>query len=211
VPRALESEISALFQQRLQDSSLSSVTAEEIQDRLPVSLQIEVSRVTRYGRVVHCTLLRGCSTGFVDRLASLLHELIVEPESVLFRVGEASKMLYIVEAGALLVYEEADGAEGAIAAGTAASVLPGETAGEIAFVFGMRHMSSARAEADVESRLLTLRAVDLELLVRMFPDQQGVLMDNAMSQYDGERAQREAHATGARPRGGGRSPRALAP
>lgn len=183
VPKDLENEIASLFKQRLKDASLSAVRPEEIHARLPVSLQIEVSRVTLRSRITVCSLFTDCSEGFIDRLASLVSVRVVEPETTLFRTSEACKELYIIESGAVILYDDPqeEGGEPVVTN----TLLNGEPVGEVAFVFGLRHVSSARSESDGETKLLVLLSEDFKLLMKMFPDQEDKLMDNAMSQYDG--------------------------
>jgi hypothetical protein len=199
VARDLDAEIAQLFQTRLKDASTSAVRDEAIESAIPISMHIEVSRFTRRGIVSACALFRGCSDSFVDRLASLVRDRACEPDLLLYRKGEVCAELFIVEAGAVRTYDdpELEGSEPL----NVQVMIAGETIGEAALVFGIKHFNNARTEVDAETTLLTLSAEDFKLLMRMFPNQEDTLMDNAMSQWEGA-------ARGASGRAGGRAERA---
>ena len=189
VPKELDAEIWRLFHARLKGADGAAARADGIIETVPVSLQVEVSRHTHRGIVSACALFRGCSDSFVDRLASLLRERVCEPDRSLYRRADVCNELFVVEAGAVRTYDEPreEGGEPE----NVATVIAGETLGEVALVFGMKHFNSARTEPDAETRLATLSAEHYRLLIRMFPEQVDVLMDNAMRQYEG--APRCAH------------------
>lgn len=165
VPAELAGEISAFFHARLKDTSGTSVRGDYIVSAIPVSLQIEIGRITRRHHIVQCALFRGCSDGFVDRLASLLRERRVEPDQVLFRTTEVCKELYIIESGSIRVFEdpiEEGGEPGAVT-----SLGAGETVGEVAFVFGLRHFNNAACESDADCQLVVLSSDNFRLLMKV--------------------------------------------
>lgn len=204
VPADLAAEIAGFFHTRLKDASSSSVRGDSIIAALPVSLQIEIGRITHRHFVVGAALFHGCSDGFVDRLASLLRERRLEPDQVLFRTTELCKELAIITLGAVRVFDDPlqeGGEQGAVA-----TLVVGETIGDVAFIFGLRHFNNASCESDGPATLATLSLDDFKLLLKVFPAQEDVLMDNAMMQFDGVSTSRSGRSvTSARTGKSGRS------
>jgi ankyrin repeat protein len=200
VHRDLELEISNLFHARLKDASSSSMRPDSIQAAIPVSLQIEVSRFTRRGIVSACALFRGCSDGFIDRLASLVREKVCDPDQLLYRKTDICREMYIVQSGAVRTYDEApdDPTEHL----NTMTVIAGETVGEVSLVFGMKHFANARTELETLTKLVTLSDESFKLLIKMFPDQEDILMDNAMLRWEGAIAARLVRPVDRRPRPG---------
>jgi CRP-like cAMP-binding protein len=105
---------------------------------------------------------------------------------MLFRTTEVCKELFIVEHGAISLIEDAE--DDGDTPGAVSILGPGESAGEVAFVFGLRHYMSAKCEAEGPANLFTLSSDNFKLLIKMFPEQEDLLMHNTMMQYDGARA-----------------------
>jgi len=158
---SLREQIEAFFHTRLRDTSLSAVPDEQIYAQMPIALQIEVSQYTNRSLVGEAPLFKGCSDGFVDRLSSLLRERTVEPETVLFRTSDVCRELFVIESGAVEVFDEG-GEDDALGGGGIELVSAGETLGDLPFVFGMRHVNNARSTH--EGRLTSL----LESLIANF-------------------------------------------
>jgi hypothetical protein len=183
VPTELKDRMTKFFQERLQHASLSSVDAEDIYSGLPIPLQMEVAAHTNRALVGACSLLRGCLPGFLDRLSSALRERELEAETVIFRSGDACKELMLIASGSIETVEDGEGGRGDE---SGAELLgPGDTLGEVPFVFGIRHFKSARVGRS-KAAAFTLATEAYRELLKSFPAQEDVIMDNTMRQYDGE-------------------------
>jgi hypothetical protein len=147
VPTALKDEIEAFFHARLQKASLSSIRDEHVYGGLPIALQIEVSTVINRSLVAGASVLRGCSDGFLDRLSAMLVEVRIEPETIVFRTNEACRELFIIQTGAVDVYEE--------------------------------------PEQEGATTDFSLKTEMYKALLKAFPEQEDIVMDNAMRQYEG--------------------------
>jgi len=134
-----------------------------------------------------CALFRGCSAGFLDRLASALRERDLDAETVVFRAGEACKELVIISSGFVDTYEEvaASVAGGPGGEEVSDSLGPGDTLAEVSFVFGIRHFKTARVSRHKKVLAFVLSAEAYRELLKAFPSQEDVVMDNAMHQYEG--------------------------
>ncbi|KAG8469193.1 hypothetical protein KFE25_007711 [Diacronema lutheri] len=182
VPNELKERMTKFFQQRLQHASLSSVDADDIYAGLPIPLQMEVAAHTNRALVGACSLLRGCLSGFLDRLSSALRERELDAETVVFRSGDACKELLLISAG---VIETADDDEdGRAEEGGMVALGAGDTLGEVPFVFGIRHFKTARV-GRTKASAFTLTVEAYRELLKSFPAQEDVIMDNTMRQYDG--------------------------
>ena len=201
VPAELKAHVEGFFHARLRDASFSSVRDEDIAGMMPIALQIEVSRHTNRHLVGEAKLLRGCSDAFADRLSSLLRERTLEPETMLFREGEACKELLLVESGSVELWHGSDTPGGSGGADDDDDdddlqlAVAGDTVGDLAFVFGIRHFNSGRTASDVETRVFVLSNESYRILLKTFPMQEDKVMDNAMLQYDGMRTPPRAHST----------------
>jgi hypothetical protein len=183
VPSDLKAEIEAFFHARLQKASLSSIRDEHVYSGLPIALQIEVSTVINRSLVAGCGVLRGCSDGFLDRLSALLVEIRYEPETVIFRTNEACRELLLIQTGAVDTYEEPEqeGAEPDMIE----TLTAGESIGDVPFVFGIRHFKTVRAAQGSATTGFILKADLYKALLKAFPEQEDIVMDNAMRQYEG--------------------------
>jgi CRP-like cAMP-binding protein len=199
----LKASVEAYFHSRLKHASFSSVRDEDIAASMPIALQIEVSKHTNRTLVGEAALLRGCSDAFLDRLSSLLRERALEPETQLFREGDACKELYLIESG----FIELTSSVGGLAAGPGSDggggsggggdpraeqqdeqlvvAVSGETVGEISFIFGIRHFRNGRTASGCETNVFVLTADNYRVLLKSFPQQEDRVMDNAMFQFDG--------------------------
>mmetsp|Transcript_10944 Transcript_10944/g.32500 ORF Transcript_10944/g.32500 Transcript_10944/m.32500 type:complete len:2648 (+) Transcript_10944:3-7946(+) len=179
VPAELASQIEGFFRARLRNASLSAVTDEQIYDAMPVSLQIEVSTFTNRELVGYCLLLRSCSPAFIDSLSALLRSRAVEPETILHRPGDVCSELLVIEKGAVHLYDEGAAKD----ADPSSSLHVGETVGDLPFVFGLRHVDLAQTTSDGETKLFSLATESLKSLLKSFPKEEDILMDNAMAAH----------------------------
>jgi len=181
VPADLKHRMIKFFQQRLQHTSLSSVDSLTIYNSLPVPMQMEVAAHTNRALLGACDLLRGCSAGFLDSLSSALREREVEADTVVFRVGEACKELFVVASGELETTQETgDEEEG----GGSQVHGSGSALGGLSFIFGLRHLTNCRV-TNKKAFLFTLSVDGYKELMKTFPSQEDILMDNAMTQHEG--------------------------
>lgn len=204
VPAELKAQVESFFHLRLRDASFSSVRDEDIAAAMPIALQIEVSKHTNRGLVSEAALLHGCSDAFMDRLSSLLRERAIEPETLLFREGDVCKELFFVESGTIEL------SSGAIGRGDDEDAdftlaIAGDTVGELAFVFGIRHFRNGRSASDVETHVFVLNTDSYRVLLKSFPQQEDKVMDNAMQQYDGTVSAARSCRAGSRTGGGARA------
>jgi hypothetical protein len=187
VPVELKLQIESFFHARLKDTSISAVSDEQIYDSLPVSLQIEISTHTNRALVGELSLLRGCSETFVDRLSSLLRERTVEPETFLFRAGDVSKELFVIDAGLVELFYDADAEQNKQQEAGGTMLEDGDVVGDLPFVFRMRHFQSARTAGKADTALFTLTIERYNALAKMFPVQADLIMDNSVSDHEGTR------------------------
>ncbi|KAG8459689.1 hypothetical protein KFE25_003141 [Diacronema lutheri] len=185
VPKELKGRLTKLFRARLKSTSLSSVSAEVIYQRLPMELQIEVAAHTYRAIVVAASLLRGTSAPFIDRLSSLLTERTLDAETVVFQAAAACDELFFVATGALQVYDEAEGGS-TDNVEISASFGVGETLDDVAFIFNIRHVSSARTAPDGATKLFVLHRRGWLELLKTFPGQEDIIMENAISAHEGD-------------------------
>lgn len=183
VPDGLKAQVESFFRAQLRDASLSSVRDEDITAAMPIALQVEVSRHTNRTLVGEAKLLRGCSDAFMDRLSSLLRERTLEPETLVFNAGDVCRELLLVESGGIELTTADNGAEGG---GEEELVGPGNTLAELSFVFGLRHFARGVSVSEVETRVFSLSHSQFRDLIKTFPQQEDLVMDNAMMQHDGE-------------------------
>mmetsp|Transcript_41116 Transcript_41116/g.101450 ORF Transcript_41116/g.101450 Transcript_41116/m.101450 type:complete len:326 (+) Transcript_41116:665-1642(+) len=181
LPTQLRRQIESFFLACTNDASISSITDEFIYDHLPVALQIEISLVTNRAMVGELALLRGCSDTFVDCLSSLLRERTVESESFLFNAGDPCRELFILDSGAVEAFDNDDAADKS----AAQLYEPGDSIGDIPFVFKMRHFNNARCVGKGDSALYVLTRERWLTLVKTLPLQEDVVMENVISQHLG--------------------------
>mmetsp|Transcript_2910 Transcript_2910/g.7351 ORF Transcript_2910/g.7351 Transcript_2910/m.7351 type:complete len:1774 (+) Transcript_2910:107-5428(+) len=182
VPVELKQRMTKYFQERLQHTSLSSISSEQIYLSLPIPMQMEVSAHTNRNLVGGCDLLRGCSNGFLDRVSSTLRERELDADTVIFRVGEACKELIIIATGEVETVD--DGAE---SGESGIEILgQGDALGGVAFVFGLRYFKTARVTSTKKANVYTLSSDSYRELLKTFPSQEDIMMDNAFHQYEGQ-------------------------
>jgi len=182
VPQAIKAQIDSFFQARLKDASFTSVQAEQIYDMLPVTLQLEVSKYTNRHLVGRAALLQDCSEPFKDRFSALLREKRLEPETIVFRISEACNELLLIKSGAMELYDDID-IESAEQSDLDVREA-GTFVGGMAFTCGLRHFKNARTVSGVDTIIFTISKEAFKDLVKGFPQEEGIMMDSAMSNYE---------------------------
>ena len=205
MPPELKVRLRKHFTRRLQHASISAVQSEDIYAGLPMSLQVEVSAHTNRHLVGAASVLRGCSTAFLDRLSSVLREREVEAEAVLYRAGEACLELLFIASGTIELHSSElggaradadDGAAGALRAPELAATP--DTLGEVPFVYRVRYLQTARVSRGSGALLFALSAHSYAELLKTFPGEEDTLMDNAMRHFHGRTPPPPASARRAR-------------
>lgn len=181
VPKTLKQRLKRFFQQRFKSTSLSSIPPETIFKGLPMELQTEVSKHTNRAVIEAAAILRGCSSGFIDRVSSLLQERLLEAESIVFRTAEACKELIFIAAGAVECYDDPPPDEDPVVFETA---VFGETLGDVPFVFNVRHVHNARAIAEGETRIFVLPSTGYAELLKSFTGMHDTIMENAIHKHE---------------------------
>ncbi|KAG8466118.1 hypothetical protein KFE25_001874 [Diacronema lutheri] len=214
-----------LYALQATESTLYRQTAEgRLLRKYEVSVMFVLQALTRtgqtqlpssYGEICFLVLLMILSvTAFawaIGRISTLVmkqdNEIVTKRtalQQVLFRTTELCKELAIITLGAVRVFDDPlqeGGEQGAVA-----TLVVGETIGDVAFIFGLRHFNNASCESDGPATLATLSLDDFKLLLKVFPAQEDVLMDNAMMQFDGVSTSRSGRSvTSARTGKSGRS------
>jgi len=186
VPVDMKQQIEKFFHARLKDASLSSIQADQVYEMLPMSLQLEVSTHTVRPLVEGCSLLSECSSGFKDRFASLLKERRIEPETIVFRIGEVCSELLVVKAGSIDMSGNKIGAaddDDEEAEQEVDSRGPGTIVGGMAFTFGLRHFRNGVSGDGSETVVYALSREAYKTLIKTYPKEEGVIMDKAMNSY----------------------------
>jgi hypothetical protein len=196
VPRDLKQRLTTFFRARLKNKSLSTVHGDTIYFGLPSELQIEVSRFTNRSVVEAARLLRGCSAGFVDRMSSLLSERAPESETVIYRTEEACKELIFVAQGAIETFTEPDDSD---VVDVVSTHCVGDTLGDVAFIFNIRHVTNARAAPNCQTKIFVLAMRSWRELIKTFPGQEEIIMDNAISVHEGIGTQTARSLMGRKP------------
>lgn len=128
-------------------------------------------------------LLQGCSAGYVDRVSSLLSERTPDPEAIIYRTAEACKELIFIAQGAIEVYSDGDGDGTDLEQMRVHGV--GDTLGDVAFIFNIRHVDNARAAPDVTTKIFVLVTRAWSELLKTFPGQEDIIMENAITSHEG--------------------------
>jgi len=173
----LKLEIKRYFQGATASSFLS---ASEIFDTVSQSLRLEMSSNLTRKCLDSCTLFRGCSKQMKDSIKGLLREVHFGGEEYLVQINTVAHDMYFVMSGKVeQVNIDADGIES-----VEARIGPGGSVGILASYFGIRYMYSARASS-LAGPCLCLRLVRNQLMpiLKAYPDDEEVVAQNAMSEF----------------------------
>ena len=170
----LKLEIKRYFQGATASSFLS---ASEIFDSVSQSLRLEMSSDLTRKCLDSCTLFRGCSKQMKDSIKGLLREVHFSSEEYLVQINTVAHDMYFVMSGKVeQVNIDVDGIESVEARLYSVGIL--------ASYFGIRYMYSARA-ASLAGPCLCLRLVRNQLMpiLKAYPDDEEVVAQNAMSEF----------------------------
>jgi len=173
----LKLEIKRYFQGATANSFLS---ASEIFDSVSQSLRLEMSSDLTRKCLDNCTLFRGCSKQMKDSIKGLLREVHFGGEEFLVQINTVAHDMYFVMSGKVeQVNFDIDGIET-----VEARIGSGGSIGILASYFGIRYMYSARATS-LAGPCLCLRLVRNELMpiLKAYPDDEDVVAQNAMSEF----------------------------
>jgi len=179
VPAELKQRMRGYFIDRIQTTaSLSAITSEDIYSQLPVALQMDVAAITSRPLVGAAPLFQECSAGFMNRLAAMLTERLIDPETSVFRVGEACSELLLVASGFVEMFVDADDLNSVEVKGR------GSELGAVPFAFGIKHIRNARVAKGSRCMVFALSSGAYRDLLKAFPSQEDFILDNAMRSFD---------------------------
>ena len=180
LPNDLAAEIRAHFQ-FIVTAGKGASESEDVFGKLSHSLKVEVASCISRGLVESVSVFRDCHASFLDSLSVLLREASFSPEVYIYLTNEVSRELYLVAQGSVeLTTQQEDGDDL-----VAATRHVGEAVGELAFFFGIRHPTNARASSHGMLMVFVLRREDYQQLAKLFPDEDEKVTRNALSTVDG--------------------------
>ncbi|KAJ8613654.1 hypothetical protein CTAYLR_003139 [Chrysophaeum taylorii] len=229
LPKTLEDEIRSLSDFRASSSRLSSGGESDGNDvfrQLSKSLQIEVASHISRGLIEQSRSFKNTGTNFLDQLSTMLGEVTVLPETVLFRRSDQAKTLYLVSSGRVDLFEDDFESSSTFnnnnnnnanhddaTSQNLVSVLPGVAVAPIPFFFNVRHTCSARSYSVASSRLFALDRDSYRRLIKLYPDEEetishNVLDDEEAGKSSGSSVGGSSVASGSSGKGGGGSSQA---
>lgn len=172
------------------DANASSGT--EIVQKLSHSVQVQVAKALNRGVLDSAPLLQGTSSAFRAQLSIELEERWLESGTVLFNFNSFVGELYFVKSGYVEVCLQAaarssDRIDTHEEDGYAVNeqIGPGETVGELSFLFEMRHDQCARIPGGSGgSVLFALKRNQLKLLQRFYEDDVELVEKNAIRRFE---------------------------
>ncbi|KAG8466681.1 hypothetical protein KFE25_008060 [Diacronema lutheri] len=182
VPANLAEEIRVYFRTRLEGAS-KAIDDREITHMLPMPLRTEVARALRRQTMDRVTLLAGSLPAFVDAICVALEDVHYEAGADVFRLNEVSETIYFLKSGIVesWVTVEIDGAR---EEETRHVSQPGETIGDVAFLFNLRQAFNARMSRRTAGVLLELSRSEFQTIVSLFPEQDEIIARNAVREWD---------------------------
>eukprot|EP00854_Cymbomonas_tetramitiformis_P002266 gene2266-2985_t len=173
----------------------------EITSLMSHTLQVEVAKCLSRNFISDVRLLKGCGDNFMDSLSVLLRENQFPPTTVVFREAEVCRELVFVVSGSVQIVVNTD-EEGDLVVET---VNSGESAGDLAFFFGMRHFTSARVSPGMNCVCFVLQRFDFVQLLKLYPSEEELIAHNALHSFT--EYEREAGSHYSQSQGGSESGR----
>ena len=185
-PEALKLEIKGYFQ----GNSILSLSSSDIFDGVSQSLRLEISSKLTQKCLNSSMFFKGCSEHMKDSIKGLLREVHFASEEYLIQINTVAHDMYFVISGLVerisVDHEGAETVEARIGAGGSVGVLEG--------YFGIRYIYSSRATS-IGGPCLCLRLVRNQLLMilKVHPDDDEVVEQNAMSEFQKVRQAKGVH------------------
>uniref|UniRef100_A0A7S4H8T1 Cyclic nucleotide-binding domain-containing protein n=1 Tax=Guillardia theta TaxID=55529 RepID=A0A7S4H8T1_GUITH len=189
IPSDLKLEIRRYFQ----GSSVGSTfyQASDIFDSVSHSLRLEMSSTMTRECLDNVALFRSCSPQLKANIQGLLREMHFASDEFLYQSNMVAHEMFFVIAGAVdQLVQDNDGF----------SVLdknigPGESVGDLSFFFGMRHIHAARASSGQGAVCLRLVRSQLMPILEAYPDDEELVAQNALRQFQLTKHARSAAGT----------------
>lgn len=167
-PRDLAQDIVSTYY----DDLNASHDTERIVHLLSSGLRVEVAMHTSLPLLKRSELFTQCSSGFIASVAILLRELTMAGEEVLFRANDVCMELYIIATNTVnLTVREQSGQDTIVAV-----KRKGDTVGEIAFFFRLRHLTAASL-GKAQATLYALSLDDYQQLSATYADDDNKLIE----------------------------------
>ncbi|XRB09682.1 potassium channel skor [Pycnococcus provasolii] len=161
------------------DSNAMS-TGQTIFSQLSHSLQVQVARHVSRPLLRNVALFQGCSEVFLDALSVVLKETRFPPDTVLYYVNEVPRELHIVSSGSIEIFAEVENAQGEMSEIVTDIKSKSEMVGEFAFLFAMRHQTSARSARSMNTTTYAITRSDSSALFKLYQDEEDQLTKNVL-------------------------------
>jgi len=153
----------------------SSVDQDELLSGLSHGLRVELARFISRDFLTKVELFHRCSDQMLDSVCVLLLEVSFVPEETVFTSGEISKEMYFVVSGSV---EELDGDDEKVTA----VAHKNHSLGALAFFFGLRQFTTARASRSGAVCMRLTRESLFEVL-KIHPKDEEAVMQNSLRTF----------------------------
>ncbi|XRB15351.1 hypothetical protein RI054_10g51910 [Pseudoscourfieldia marina] len=117
---------------------------------------------------------------FLDALSVVLKETRFPPDTVLYYVNEVPRELHIVSSGSIEIFAEVENAQGEVSEIVTDIKSKSEMVGEFAFLFAMRHQTSARSACSMNTTTYAITRSDSSALFKLYQDEEDQLTKNVL-------------------------------
>ena len=174
----------------VQQSQNTTMKAHTLLDVLSYALRVDVANFVYREHLENVDLFTGLSENLMDSVLVSLVEESFEPEDYLYREYEVATSMFVVVSGSIEEINENVSSEDEDQ--VTQNVRPGGTTADVPFFFKMRHWQSAKASRTQGAVVLRMPRDRLSHLLKMFPEEEETLAQNAMEMFH---KQRDAAAT----------------
>eukprot|EP00892_Ulva_mutabilis_P004198 jgi/Ulvmu1/214/UM001_0218.1 len=180
-PRDLAVDIVSSFEDGLRRSAFS---AEHISGLMSTNLRIEVAMQMTLPLLKGNRLFNSCSAGFTASLSALLREMSFASDEYLFNTNDVCNDLYLVASSSVSILTKRDGDETVSETRT-----KGDSVGELAFFFRMRHMHSACA-GRTRSTVFALAYTDYKQIAASYVDDDNTVLEALLDSVDSGKSEK---------------------
>ena len=160
--------------------STGTSTGQTIFSQLSHSLQVQVARHVSRPLLRNVVLFEGCADVFLDALSVVMKETRFPPDTILFHLNEVPRELHIVSSGSIELFAEVENAQGDSSEIVTDIKGKSEVVGEFAFLFAMRHQTSARSARSMNTITYAINRSDSSALFKLYQDQEDQLTKNVL-------------------------------
>jgi hypothetical protein len=163
---------------------ISQEEEREVFLQLSHSLQVEVTRYTCSALINKVSAFDSCNQHFKDSVSTSLQEETFSPGTFLVKKNEPCTALIVIASGVAEIMGGDDKLLGDGAEVFRRELAAGGVVGQMAFFFGMRHLSSVRSPARSFVSAFIMQKPTYDRLMKLYPAEEDQIMHNVLQSID---------------------------